>query len=100
MEVIRKEIKNRGRLSILADGGDSEAGFMTYYYSSPQVINVDHTVVAPEFEGGGIGKLLFTDLVALAREKNIKVIAECPFVSRMFERFGETRDVQTEEDYY
>lgn len=98
MEAVHKEVKDRGRFSLLSE--DKEVGFLTYYYSTPTVINADHTVVSPDFEGQGVGKELFNQLVAYAREKDFKIVAECPFISRMFERYKETKDLQVEEDYY
>ncbi len=97
MEVIHKEKNDRGRLSLTEH--EAEVGFMTYYYASPGIIHVDHTVVSKDYEGGGVGKRLFMEIVAFARDKGLMIVPECPYVGRMFERHKDMQDVRTEEEY-
>lgn len=47
---------------------------------------VFHTEVYPEFEGRGFARSMLERLVAYAREKSIRIIPMCPFVSGQFHR--------------
>lgn len=74
-----------------ATEGDTEAGLMTYTWAGNDKFIIDHTEGNPEFKG--VGMKLLDKAVALAREKNVKIIPLCPFAKKMFERKEEIRDV-------
>lgn len=74
-----------------ATENDKEAGILTYYWNSPDVFTIEHTVGNPEFKG--IGTTLLDAAVAYARQKNVKIIPECPFAKKMFDRRPEIQDV-------
>lgn len=71
--------------------GDTEAGIMTYSYASPNTFTIEHTIGNPEFKG--IGLKLLDRAVAFAREKGFKIVPQCPFAHKMFERKPEIHDV-------
>lgn len=47
---------------------------------------VYHTEVLPSAEGKGLAKQLLKAMADYARDKNLKVIALCPYVSAQFKR--------------
>ena len=49
-------------------------------------LTVFHTEVGSEFEGRGFAKLLLEKLVSYAKEKNLKIVALCPYVNMQFRR--------------
>lgn len=71
--------------------GDKEAGIMTFTYTDDNVITIEHTVGNPEFKG--VGLKLLDRAVAYAREKGLKIIPQCPFAQKMFDRKPEIHDV-------
>ncbi len=58
-----------------------------------------HTEVNDKLKGQGIGKKLFDNLVAYARQKQLKVIALCPFIHASFLRDPELFADVWERDY-
>lgn len=68
------------------------AGKMTYYWDNSRMV-IDHTEVASDFEGKGVGKLLVQAGIAYAREHHIKIRPECPFARKYFEKHPEEQDV-------
>ena len=48
-------------------------------------IDIDHTGVADELGGQGLGKQL-VEVVNYARENNLKIIASCPFAKDVLEK--------------
>lgn len=82
--------------AIATDNGEV-AGKMTYSIPSADYIIVDHTDVDPAFKGRGVGKELLYKVVEMAREKNIKIEPECPFVVVMFKRHADIQDVLKKE---
>jgi len=66
---------------------------MTYRTSGEEAIVVNHTRVARQSEGQGLARHLYRNMVAFARERNLKVIPACSYVVAMFKRFPEDRDV-------
>lgn len=92
MEITKEEAESKGRL--VAKDGDKEMGEMTYSLANDgQLLIVDHTGVNEGFEGTGVGKALFEELVRLTREEERKVMPLCPFTRSMFEKNTDKWDV-------
>ncbi|MFT4623677.1 MAG: putative GNAT family acetyltransferase [Myxococcota bacterium] len=68
-------------------------GSMVYVHSAPKVVIVQHTGILGRGRGQGVGRMLFHHLVAWARETNTKVVPQCPFTRKEFDKHPETRDV-------
>ena len=66
---------------------------MTYRKAGEGRIEVNHTRVAREAQGQGLAGKLYRALVRHARTHGLKVTSTCSYVTRMFERFPEDRDV-------
>lgn len=70
------------------------AGDMTFLWQGNSKIVIDHTNVSKDFGGKGYGKLLVTKAAAFARQRQIKIEPECPFVKALFEKdvsFGDVK---------
>lgn len=91
MEIIIKERENKG--FALATEDNKKAGMMTYSVAESNHIIIDHTEVDPECKGKNVGKLLLYKIVAMAREKNIKITPLCPFANSMFKKLTDIQDV-------
>ncbi len=91
LDIRQAEADNKG--SFTAFDGDRQAGQSTYSRLSPSVIIVDHTEVAPGFEGRGVGKALVAEEVAWARREGQQIMPLCPFTKAMFERTPAYADV-------
>ena len=93
-EVTVRDNPDRSRLeAVLPDG--RVAGY-AHYRPGESAHVFDHTVVADEFEGQGIGGRLVDGVVAHAREHGLRVVPECSFVRAHLTRHPETRDVLAE----
>lgn len=66
---------------------------MTYWRSGPEVVTIDHTLVAPELRQQGIGGRLIDAAIAWARATDTKLRATCPFVVARFANDESLRDV-------
>lgn len=76
-----------------ARDGDAVMGFMTFSRAGGTRIIVDHTEVADEARGTGVGRVLFDAMVDWARSHRLKVIALCPYAASVFRKVPEARDV-------
>ena len=92
METIRNDKNGNGGAFVYYEG-DRKQGEMVYIMASPQKMIIDHTDVAPELAGKGVGKKLLEALVNYVRQENIKVIPLCPFAHATFKRVKEWQDV-------
>lgn len=63
------------------------------YRLKPGHIVLPHTVVPPEFEGKGIAGALARHAFGYAREKGLKVIPTCPFMSAWVKKHPEQHDI-------
>ena len=72
MEIQIKENQSKGYAIATEDG--KTAGEMIYSIPSADFIIIDHTEVDSTFRGRSIGKQLLYEIVAMAREKNIKIM--------------------------
>ena len=90
MEIVKEENTSKGRM--VAKDGDKEMGEMTFSVTNDFII-VDHTEVADEYKGQGVGVKLFWALVEMLRKEDRKVMPLCPFSRSMFEKNSDTFDV-------
>ena len=66
---------------------------MAYTWAGETMLIIDHTDVLDELRGQSVGRKLLDQLVAMARNKNIKVIPLCPFSKSVFDKDASIRDV-------
>jgi predicted GNAT family acetyltransferase len=92
MEILQNDNSKRGKFFINDTEGREIAG-MYYSYSDEGYLVIEHTEVAEEFEGRGLGRQLLNALVKYARENSIKVIPVCPYAKAVFEKVAEIQDV-------
>jgi hypothetical protein len=64
-----------------------------YYRLEPGVISLVHTEVPPALEGRGIGSTLVRGTLEAIRQKGLKVVVKCPFVSAWMGRHPEFNDL-------
>lgn len=91
MDIAITERDNKG--FAMAREDNKRAGIMTYSIAGKELIIIDHTEVEPEFKGKSIGKLLLYKIVAMAREKDVKILPLCPFANAMFKKLDDIKDV-------
>ena len=63
------------------------------YQRSAGKIDLLHTMVPAEDEGGGHGTALVEAAFDYARRANLKVVATCPFVKAYLEKHPDQRDI-------
>lgn len=78
------------RYVTVVDGHESE---MTYLTPSPKKIVIDHTLVAPELKGRGVGQALLLRAIEDARKGGYKIEPTCPFAKAQIEKHKEWQDV-------
>ena len=91
MEIQHKDDGKNGSFYIELDG--QKVAEMTYVWTGPGMIIIDHTEVGPALAGQGAGKQMLAKAVEFVREKNVKVIPLCPFAKSVFDKTPEYRDV-------
>lgn len=72
-----------GRYWAEVAGGSAE---LTYINRGKGVIVIDHTYVPPEARGGKIAQALVERAVADAKAAGVKIVPQCPYVARLFDR--------------
>lgn len=77
--------KTAGRFNLVNDDGKT-IGEIDYVPESKGVIRATHTGVRPEFEGQGLAGKLLASLVEYAEAEHLKIIPQCSYVARAFER--------------
>ena len=91
MDIHQKGGEEKGYFEAEKEG--RSAGQMHYTWAGTDRIIIDHTEVADEFRGEGVGNQLLHKLVDFARNKQIKVIPLCPFAKSVFDKEPDLRDV-------
>lgn len=84
-------IGEKGRYYFDDDG--IMAAELTYSTAGETMIIIDHTAVADDYRGQGLGKKLVYKAVEDARKNGIKIVPLCPFAKSVFVREKEIRDV-------
>lgn len=91
MQIKHDTAETKGSFYMERDG--KRVAEMTYSKAGPKRIIIDHTEVADETRGEGLGKKLVYHAVEYARDKNLKILPLCPFARSVFSKNPEIRDV-------
>jgi predicted GNAT family acetyltransferase len=91
-EEVQLRINDKNGAFYIEINGKQEA-MMTFVFAGEDKIIIDHTEVNPGNEGKSFGKKMLEKAVALAREKNLKIIPLCPFAKSMINKTPEFQDV-------
>ena len=91
MEISHEDLATKG--SFYLERGGKRLAEMTYSKAGADRIIIDHTEVADELRGEGVGKQLVEKAVSYAREQQISIVPLCPFARSVFDKYHELRDV-------
>ncbi len=91
MQIQNEEHGAKGAFYIEQDG--EWIAEMTYKKSGDDKIIIDHTEVDESLQGKGVGNDLVEAGVKFARENNMKIVAQCPFVKKVIDETPEFQDV-------
>ncbi len=93
--MVQKHVEDNGKNGrfVLYENGVL-AGEMTFKWEGSSQMTIDHTNVGSQFGGNGYGRQLVMEAVAFARARNVKIIAECPFVKAVFDKDNSLQDVK------
>ncbi len=64
-----------------ADVGAGGEAVLAYHVLADGTLDLQHTVVPEEARGGGVGDALVRAAVAYARERHVRLVPTCPYVS-------------------
>jgi len=79
-----------GRFFLLLDNG-MEAGWIKYQWLGDDTLLANGTRVYEEFKDQKLGMPLFNKLIEFAKERNVRIKPECPFVAKTFARHPELK---------
>lgn len=91
MDIRQEELKKKGAFFIEEDG--ERVAQIQYLKSAEGEITINHTEVDERLRGEGIGEDLVARAVDFAREKRLRIVAECPYARKVLEGTAEFRDV-------
>jgi predicted GNAT family acetyltransferase len=70
------------RISAFVNG--KEIGYLTYRVDD-NLMNIEHTVVDPEFRGQGIAEKMVDQAIRFAREQGLQLTATCSYAAKKLE---------------
>ncbi|NNC46186.1 MAG: N-acetyltransferase [Winogradskyella sp.] len=91
MDIKHKQQDHKGEFFIERDG--SKKAHMTYSMAGADKMIIDHTEVADELRGQGVGEKLVERSVKYARERDIKILPLCAFANAVFKKTDSYNDV-------
>ncbi len=77
----------------VGDKENAPKGIMTFLIQDNDTVVIDHTEVDDDLKGQGVGKELVAAGVKEAREKNLKIIPECPYAKKVLEENPDYKDL-------
>lgn len=83
------DIKQGTNKFYFGDDAQKPDGELTYLPDDMNKLVIDSVVVKEELRGEGLGDVLLDAAADYARENNLKLIGQCPFVKK---RFDENND--------
>ncbi|MBI5973134.1 uncharacterized protein ACUXJ9_001700 [Staphylococcus caledonicus] len=88
-----EEIKQGNNKFYVGEDENNAQAVITFKQVDNNEIDIDHTGVADELGGQGLGKKLVEAVVEHARKNNLKIIASCPFAKDVLEKNKDYQDV-------
>ncbi|MFB4164488.1 GNAT family N-acetyltransferase [Alteribacillus sp. JSM 102045] len=86
------EIKRGDGEFFITQNGEKKAE-ITFSHDNDSNIVIEHTYVAEELGGQGIGKQLVAKVVEKARAENKKIISQCDYAESQLKKHEEYHDV-------
>lgn len=71
---------------------DGRVAIAQYELDGAQM-TIAHIVVPPAIEGQGVASALCQFIIQTARDENLKIVPQCPFMAAYFERHPAAQDV-------
>ena len=91
-EIVNVDINGKnGSFNILSKG--KKIAEMTFTFAGAQKIMIDHTEVDPALQGKGLAKKMMEKAIAVAREKNWKIVPACSFAKNFLDTNPQYEDV-------
>ena len=84
IEIKQEDGEKRGRFVAYSDG--VEVGEMTYAYSGPVKVTIDHTFVEEQMRGQNVARLLLDKAAGWMRDHKLSLIPSCPYVKEEVKR--------------
>ena len=91
MQIHLEETDTKGR-AYTGDAAEPLAE-MAYSRAGDKLIIIDHTIVDDSLRGQGVGRQLLDVVLAMVRERGVKVLPLCPFAKSVFDKDPSIRDV-------
>ncbi len=79
------DIKKGNQRFYIGESENETVAEITWVPSGENLIIIDHTHVAKDLEGQGIGKKLVDKVAHMAREEGLKIIPTCSFAKSVLE---------------
>ena len=91
MDIKLEEMRKKG--SFFIEEGGQRVAELQYFHSAQGQITIYHTEVDEKLRGKGVGEDLVAKAVSYAREKDLKIVAQCPYARKVIERTAEYKDI-------
>src|SRR5260221_4859260 len=88
MDQIQLKLEDNGQGAFVIEGDGERLAEMVIAIDE-QNLTVYHTEVSEKLKGQGVASKLLSTMVDFARQRQLKVIALCPFVNAQFKRHPE-----------
>jgi predicted GNAT family acetyltransferase len=88
-----QDIKKGINKFYIGDTEESPKAVVTYINDGDDKILINHTFVSDELRGQRIGQQLIKIVVDFARQENKKIIPQCTFAEKEFDKNKEYEDV-------
>lgn len=72
---------------------DGSQAYVRYRLSDKMIMVIDSTFVPPEHRGGRLALELTEFAIATARDKDLKIIPQCPYTAKLFKRRQDWADL-------
>jgi uncharacterized protein len=88
MNTIQLKLNDQKRGAFVIEAGDERLAEMVVAIMDHRLV-VYHTEVSEKLRGQGIAQKLLDEMVAYARNSQLKVVALCPYVLAQFKRHAD-----------
>ena len=88
-----EEIKKEGNQFFIGVSAANALAKLSVVPTGKDILTIDHVNVSKTLKGQGVGGKLVNEVVKYARQNNMRIIPQCSFARKQFEKNPDYHDV-------
>lgn len=89
-----KKVFLKDKIEFIDEENDCIMGYVTFPKREDNILDLNHTVVNPSYQGQGIAAKLIKEVVEYAKKEDFKIIPTCSYAEKWFEKNEDEKSIR------